>query len=224
MTMNTPASLVIGIVFAPLGLVLLFTAAITPQWREGQARLGGVKNVEFLLLRSDGLWESCLQVAHSELRECWSVSGPYRDDPHVRSARELVLASLFLCGAGILLACIGARCWTDTPLRNVAGAGGSLVALAGLLSLVAVAVYTHHLPDLGVELVSNMADFRGLDMHRLPSLTLRPAGSLYFGWVGAWVQMVGGLALLYGVGRPRCPARPKHAHIAMVEMAYEVSC
>ncbi|XP_062864111.1 claudin-23 [Trichomycterus rosablanca] len=229
--MNTPTSLVIGIVFAPLGLVLLFTAAITPQWREGQARLGGAnvgaggaRNAELLLLRSDGLWESCLQVAHSELRECWAVSGPYQDDPHVRSTRELVLASLFLCGTGILLACVGARCWTDTPLRNVAGVGGLLVALAGMLSLVAVAIYTHYLPDLGVELVSNMDDFRGLEAHRLPSLTLHPAGSLYFGWVGAWVQTVGGLALLYGVGRPKCPARPKQAHIGMVETPYEVSC
>ncbi|KAI4804180.1 hypothetical protein KUCAC02_025817 [Chaenocephalus aceratus] len=128
--MHTPASMVMGIVFAPLGLVLVFTAAITPQWREGQARLGmtGVKGqgvgvrsgaVEaLLLLCSDGLWESCLQVEHSELKQCWPVSGPYQRDPRVRLAQGLILSSLFLCGTGIVLACIGVRCWTDIPMRE----------------------------------------------------------------------------------------------------------
>lgn len=229
--MHTPASIVTGIVFAPLGLVLVFTAAITPQWREGQARLGRVgtgvgesRGIELLLLRSDGLWESCLQVVHSELRECWPVSGPYQHDLRVRATRGLVLSSLFLCGSGIVLASVGARCWTDTPLRNIAGAGGLLVALAGLLSLAALSIYTHHLPKLGVELISNMSDFQGLDLRKLPSLTLRPAGSLYFGWVGAWVQVLGGLALLFGVGRPRCPFRTKQVRREIVMKAYDVSC
>lgn len=229
--MHTPASIVTGIVFAPLGLVLVFTAAITPQWREGQARLGRVgtgvgesRGIELLLLRSDGLWESCLQVVHSELRECWPVSGPYQHDSRVRATRGLVLSSLFLCGSGIVLASVGARCWTDTPLRNVAGAGGLLVALAGVLSLTALSIYTHHLPKLGVELISNMSDFQGLDLHKLPSLTLRPAGSLYFGWVGAWVQVLGGLALLFGVGRPRCPFRTKQVRREIVMKVYDVTC
>ncbi|KAI4897033.1 hypothetical protein NFI96_014396 [Prochilodus magdalenae] len=228
--MHTPASMVTGIVFAPLGLVLVFTAAITPQWREGQARLGGVgrtvsgaKGAELLLLRSDGLWESCLQVEHSELRECWPVSGPYQRDYRVRAAQGLVLSSLFLCGAGIVLASIGLRCWTEAPLRNVAAAGGLLVALGGVLSLAALAVYTHHLQELGVELASTMSDFRGLNVHKLPSLTLRPAGSLYFGWVGAWVQVLGGVALLFGFRRPQCPSCPKQANTESAE-AYEVSC
>ncbi|XP_076834290.1 LOW QUALITY PROTEIN: claudin-23 [Brachyhypopomus gauderio] len=225
--MHTPASMVTGIVFAPLGLVLVFTAAITPQWREGQARLGGAsqamggaKGTELLLLRSDGLWESCLQVADSELRECWPVSGPYRRDVRVRAAQGLVLSSLFLCGAGIVLASIAVRCWTHVPLRNVAAGGGLLVALSGMLSLVALGVYTHHLSDLGVGLASTTSEFQGLDVHKLPSLALHPAGSLYFGWVGAWVQVLGGVALLLGFRRLQCPPWP---HSERAE-AYEVSC
>ncbi|XP_066542050.1 claudin-23 [Hoplias malabaricus] len=227
--MHTPASMVMGIVFAPLGLVLLFTAAITPQWREGQARLGGVgkavggaKGADLLLLRSDGLWESCLQVAHSELRECWPVSGPYQHDSHVRAAQVLVLISLFVCGFGIMLASVGLRCWTDAPLRNVTAGGGLMVALAGLLSLAAAAVYTHHLPALGAELASSVSELRGLNINKLPSLTLRPAGSLYFGWLGAGLQLLGGLALLFGFRRPTCPSCPKQVHTERAE-AYEVS-
>ncbi|XP_035024608.1 claudin-23 [Hippoglossus stenolepis] len=219
--MHTPASMVMGIVFSPLGLVLVFTAAITPQWREGQARLGmtgpgsllrtgvkgqgtGVKSVEALLLRrSDGLWESCLQVEHSELKQCWPVAGPYQRDPRVRLAQGLILTSLFLCGTGIVLACIGVRCWTDLPLRGIAATGGLLVVMAGLLSLTALGVYTHNLGRLGLT-----APGPGLNHHRLPHLSLRPAGSLYFGWLGSCLQVLGGSALLFGFKQPRCPTCP----------------
>ncbi|XP_028843621.1 claudin-23 [Denticeps clupeoides] len=211
--MQTPASMVTGIVFAPLGLALVFTAAITPQWREGQTLVGVGGGGEALLLRSDGLWESCLQVVHSELKRCWPASGAYRRDGRVRLAQGLVLASLFLCGAGIVLASVGVRCWTDLPLRGVAAAGGLSVALAGVLSLTALAVYTHYLLVLGAE---------RLPQPTLPKLTLRPAGSLYFGWVGGCVQLLGGVALLLSFKRPRCPSCPKPA--AADTEAYEVNC
>ncbi|XP_030643333.1 claudin-23 [Chanos chanos] len=225
--MHTPVSMVMGIVFAPLGLVLVFTAAITPQWREGQARLG-VGGSELLLLRSDGLWESCLQVAQSELKQCWPVSGSYQRDGRVRLAQALILASLFLCGAGIVLASVGVRCWTDLPLRSVAAAGGLLVALAGALSLAALGLYTHNLSALGVEVPpmqqqQQQHDPRAHPTNGLPRLTLHPAGSLYFGWVGAWVQVLGGAALLLSFKCPRCPSCPKPTHTQDIEV-YEVNC
>lgn len=232
--------MVMGIVFAPLGLVLVFTAAITPQWREGQVQVGpsgalgasgGGGGEGLLLLRSDGLWESCLQVAHSELKQCWPVSGPYQHDSRVRTAQGLVLASLFLCGAGIVLASVGVRCWTDLPLRGIAAAGGLLVALAGILSLVALGLYTHNLPSLGNEDPSGISGAGGsalqqhqrVPTHRLPRLSLRPAGSLYFGWVGGWVQVLGGAALMLSFKRPRCPSWPKRPPVERTE-AYEVTC
>ncbi|XP_010877864.2 claudin-23 [Esox lucius] len=219
--MQTPGSMVTGIVFAPLGLVLVFVAAITPQWREGQTRLTGVAGAEpLVLLRSDGLWESCLQVAQSELKQCWPVAGAYQGDPRVRLSQGLVLSSLFLCGAGIVLASVGVRCWTDLPLRGVAAAGGALVALSGLLSLTAVGVYTHGLGALG------QAPPRWTP-HRLPRLSLHPAGSLYFGWVGGFVQVLGGAALLLSFRiRPQCPScglcsQPKDKQDTEV---YEITC
>lgn len=248
--MHTPASMVMGIVFAPLGLVLLFTAAITPQWREGQTRLGmsgpisllrsGVKgqgmgvrsgSVEALLLvRSDGLWESCLQVEHSELKQCWPVAGPYQRDRRVRLTQGLVLTSLFLCGTGIVLACIGVRCWTDLPLRGVAATGGLLVVMGGLLSLTALGVYTHNLGGLGME-----DPHQGIS--RLPHLNLHPAGSLYFGWLGSCLQVLGGSALLFSFKRPKCPTCPSYPELPVCPACrscpeiikpdtdvYEISC
>lgn len=224
--MQTPASMLMGVVFAPLGLVLMFTAAITPQWREGHARLGVAGRggaTELLLLRSDGLWESCLQVVHSEVKECWPVSGSYQRDARVRMVQGMVLSSLFLCGAGILLASVGVRCWTDIPLRSVAAAGGLLVALAGMLSLAALVVYTRHLSKLGIEVDSTVSETQGLNVHKPPWLTLHPAGSLYFGWVGAWVQVLGGAALLFGFKSMKCSFCHKQRLKDSVEM-YEVNC
>lgn len=231
--MHMPASMVMGIVFAPLGLVLLFTAAITPQWREGRAQLGlsgpgslllrlGVKGhggrpgpaEALLLLRSDGLWESCLQVEHSELKQCWPVAGPYQRDPRVRLAQGLVLTSLFLCGTGIVLACIGVRCWADVPLRGVAATGGLLVVASGLLSLAALGIYTHNLQALGRTAphhglnYSNSSSSSSSSSARYPQLSLRPAGSLYFGWLGSCLQLLGGGALLLSFKRPRCQTCP----------------
>ncbi len=224
--MHTPASILMGVVFAPLGLVLVFTAAITPQWREGQARFGAAGRAgatELLLLRSDGLWESCLQVVHSEVKECWPVSGSYQRDARVRMVQGMVLSSLFLCGAGIVLASVGVRCWTDIPLRSVAAAGGLLVALAGVLSLAALGVYTHNLSKLGIEVDSTVSETQGLNVHKPPRLTLHPAGSLYFGWVGACVQVLGGAALLFGFKCMKCSSCSKQRLKDSTEM-YEVNC
>ncbi|XP_057715432.1 claudin-23 [Corythoichthys intestinalis] len=218
--MQTPASMVMGIVFAPLGLVLLFTAAITPQWREGHTRLDLAKPGSvllrmvvkshslgtpdgLLLVRSDGLWESCLQLEHSELKQCWPAAGPYQRDRRVRLVQGLVLTSLFLCGTGILLACIGVRCWTDLPLRGVAATGGLLVVVAGLLSMTALGVYTHNLYRLGTEDTQ-----KDPNNTRFPRLSLRPAGSLYFGWLGSCLQVLGGSALVFCFKRPRCRTCP----------------
>uniref|UniRef100_A0A1A7W8H0 Claudin n=1 Tax=Iconisemion striatum TaxID=60296 RepID=A0A1A7W8H0_9TELE len=219
--MHTPASMVMGIVFVPLGLVLVFTAAITPQWREGKVRLNiggsgfllrtGPKgqgtgtrsgSVEaLLLLRSDGLWESCLQVEQSELKQCWPVSGLYQRDSRVQLVQGLVLTSLFLCGIGIILACIGVRCWTDLPLRRIAASGGLLVVVAGLLSLTGLGVYTHNLRRLGIDPSRRVSN-------RFPQLKLNAAGSLYFGWLGSCLQVLGGSVLLFSFKRPKCPACP----------------
>ncbi|XP_062379505.1 claudin-23 [Sardina pilchardus] len=247
--MQTPVSMVMGIVFAPLGLVLVFTAAITPQWREGQVQVhvgaagigalggglgagrAGIAGEGLLLLRSDGLWESCLQVALSEVKQCWPVSGAYERDRRVRAAQGLVLASLFLCGAGIVLASVGVRCWTDLPLRGIAAAaGGLLVALAGLLSLAALGLYTHNLPALGNEEpavsggVASSSVQRASSAQQLPRLWLRPAGSLYFGWVGGWVQVLGGAALMLSFKRPHCPSCPKQRPPVDNTETYEVAC
>ncbi|XP_072313856.1 claudin-23 [Eucyclogobius newberryi] len=241
--MQTPASMVMGIVFAPLGLVLVFTAAITPQWREGQARLAvsspsllqsglrshgmGVRPrtlEDLLLVRSDGLWESCLQMAPPELKHCWPVSGAYQKDHRVRLVQGLMLTSLFLCGTGIIVSCIGVRCWKDLPLRGVAATGGLLMVLASLLSVSALSVYSHNLSRLGLQDHSS-------NKHQL---RLHPAGSLYFGWLGSCLQMLGGVALMFSIKRPKCPTCPacpelsactcpKNNHKANMDV-YEVSC
>ncbi|MBN3297716.1 claudin-23 [Amia ocellicauda] len=201
--MQTPAAMVAGIVCAPLGLILVFTAVITPHWRECQVRAGRA-----WALRTDGLWESCLQVAESDFKVCWPVSGAYYRDAHVRWARGLLLSSLFLCGTGIVLASVGVRCWMDFPQRNVAGTSGLVVLVSGLLCLATLGLYVSNIQALG----SN------------PKLVWHRGGSsLYFGWVGGGIQILGGAVLSLSFKRPKCPMCPTKAPSGDKD-SYDISC
>lgn len=215
--MQSPLSMALFIVLSPLGLVLVFTAAITPQWREGQVRMAvsgsgaalqglrankaGTEAV--LLIRSDGLWETCLQMSTLEIKQCWPVSGAYQKDPRVRLAQGLTLTSLFLCGIGIVLSCIGVRCWKDLPLRGVAATGGLLMALASALVMIALSVYSENLKQLGFQEQSS-----SVHASQSNKLNLHESRSVVIGWLGSLMQMTSGVALMVSFKRPKCPTCP----------------
>ncbi|XP_006631577.1 claudin-23 [Lepisosteus oculatus] len=182
--MQTPTPMIAGIACTPVGLILVFTAVITPQWREGHVRLGKGSAV-----RTDGLWESCLRVAEPELKLCWPVSGADPRDAGVLWARGLLLGSLFLSGVGIVLAGIGARCWMDFPQRNVAGASGVVIMLSGLLCLATLGIYAWHL---------------GVPAPDHPHMQHWGGSSLYFGWAGGSIEFLGGVALSLSFKHTKC--------------------
>ncbi|CAL1576436.1 unnamed protein product [Knipowitschia caucasica] len=109
----------------------------------------------------------------------------------------------------------------------LAGGGGTvgLIAVSGSASFLALCPY---LPAP----VSRL----GLHEHSFNKhlqLSLRPAGSLYFGWLGSCLQMLGGLALMVSLKRPKChtcPACPElpactcPGHNKASIDVYEVSC
>ncbi|MGH0188161.1 UNVERIFIED_CONTAM: hypothetical protein FKN15_028138 [Acipenser sinensis] len=51
-------SMIIGLIFTPVGWVLLLAATVTPQWREFPQRPGYSLDLFFY----DGLWETCREV------------------------------------------------------------------------------------------------------------------------------------------------------------------
>ncbi|XP_033877285.1 claudin-23-like [Acipenser ruthenus] len=181
--MRTPAPMIAGIVCTPIGMIFVFTALITPQWREGHIQLGKSPSI-----KHDGLWESCIKVVASDFKHCWPVSGAYQQDPSVLWAGGLMLSSLSLCGVGIVLASIGIRCWMDFPLRNVAGASGIIIILSGCLSLTALGLYISKMQVLGTDLDTR---YRG-------------GTSLYFGWIGSSIEILGGMALSLSFSLPKC--------------------
>ncbi|XP_007893186.1 claudin-23 [Callorhinchus milii] len=179
--MRTPVPMIIGVVCAPVGLVLVFTAVLTPQWREGLVNLGKSTAVKY-----DGLWESCLELEDS--KQCWPVTTIYQRDESVQWCRALMLSSLLVCGMGIIMASVGVRCWMDFPLRNVAGASGVVIILAGSLCITPLALYMSHVQEISP------------DTHT----RYRYGNSLYFGWVGSCVQILGGLSLALSFSCPQC--------------------
>uniref|UniRef100_A0A4W3JWY5 Claudin 23-like n=1 Tax=Callorhinchus milii TaxID=7868 RepID=A0A4W3JWY5_CALMI len=189
--MRTPVPMIIGVVCAPVGLVLVFTAVLTPQWREGLVNLGKSTAVKY-----DGLWESCLELEDS--KQCWPVTTIYQRDESVQWCRALMLSSLLVCGMGIIMASVGVRCWMDFPLRNVAGASGVVIILAGSLCITPLALYMSHVQEISP------------DTHT----RYRYGNSLYFGWVGSCVQILGGLSLALSFTKPGAGIydyRPSHS-------------
>ncbi|XP_055512389.1 claudin-23 [Leucoraja erinacea] len=179
--MRTPPPMIIGIVSAPVGLVLVFVAVLTPQWRQGPINLG--KNIA---VKSDGLWESCLEL--QDTKQCWPVTTLYQRDEIVQWSRALMLSSLLVCGMGIIVASVGIRCWMDFPLRNVAGASGIVIILAGSLCITPLTLYTTLLHKISPD---TDTQYEG-------------GSSLYFGWAGSCFEMVGGLALALSFTCPKC--------------------
>ncbi|XP_067863160.1 claudin-23-like [Heptranchias perlo] len=179
--MRTPPLMIIGIISAPVGLVLVFVAVLTPHWRQGPINLG--KNTA---TKSDGLWESCLEL--QDTRQCWPVTTVYQRDEMVQWSRALMLSSLLVCGMGIIVASVGIRCWMDFPLRNVAGASGIVIILAGCLCITPLTLY--------------MATFQEIspDTHTQYQI----GSSLYFGWAGSCIEIVGGIALALSFNCPTC--------------------
>ncbi|XP_060703161.1 claudin-23 [Hemiscyllium ocellatum] len=170
--MRTPPPMIIGIISAPLGLVLVFVAVLTPQWRQGSVNLG--KNTA---MKSDGLWESCLEL--QDTKQCWPVTTVYQRDEIVQWSRALMLSSLLVCGMGIIVASVGIRCWMDFPLRNVAGASGVVIILAGSLCITPLTLYMMSMQEISP------------DTHT----QYQSGSSLYFGWAGSCIEIFGGIAL-----------------------------
>ncbi len=203
--MHTPASILMGWCFAPLALC--WCSLQRSRHSGGRDRRGSVRQG----VPEQRSFSFFVRTAYGRAACRWFTlksksAGPCRGPTSGMLGFELVQgmvrwSSLFLCGAGIILASVGVRCWTDIPLRSVAAAGGLLVALAGVLSLAALGVYTHNLSKLGIEVDSNrIRDARTQRTQATARLTLQKPGRVaLFGWVGACVQVLGGACAAFWV-------------------------
>ncbi|MGH0190324.1 UNVERIFIED_CONTAM: hypothetical protein FKN15_044524 [Acipenser sinensis] len=172
--MRTPAVMIIGIVLASCGLVLDLVSTVAPNWREVRNIKGGAQD-EVL---QQGIWDICQAFDASRTLKCGQTDEDYFKEQVITSAKGLMIASLIVTMAGIVVASLGIRCWEETPNLLVAGLGGILIFISGILCIIPIAWYTSLLNTI------NASDS-----------DIRVGYCIFLGYIGSCFMFVGGGAL-----------------------------
>ncbi|XP_063309397.1 claudin-23 [Pelobates fuscus] len=180
--MRTPTVMIIGMVFAPCGLVLNLTSTVAPNWRQ----ISGLNNNPSDTSYHQGLWDICIQILGSSSSSnfnCGQSNTAYFSLQEVQVARGLMIASLVGTALGIALASLGVRCWRDIPIYLVAGLGGLVIFISGILSLIAVSWYNNDMYTMGG--ITNLAS----------TSTIQVDYALVLGYLGSCMEIIGGFSL-----------------------------
>lgn len=174
--MRTPAAMIVGIVLGPCGLVLNLTSTLAPNWRD----VSRIPDKAFDVTQHQGLWDICEETESTHQTQCniQDSLGYYSQQP-VQVAKGLMPSSLAVLVLGLAVASLGVRCWTETPHSLLAGLGGLLLFISGLLSLIAVSWYNN-------------------ELYNLPATdrsTLQVGYCLVLGYLGSCLEIIAGLSL-----------------------------
>lgn len=170
--------MIVGIVLGPCGLVLNLTSTFAPNWRD----VSHLPTESYALVQHQGIWDICNEDQSTSQTTCDipDTLGYFSQRP-VQVAKALMPSSLAVTALGLLVTSLGVRCWQDKPYAPVAGLGGLVLFISGLLSLIPVSWYTHELYNLPV-----------------PERSILKAGySLVLGYLGSCLEIIGGLALTF---------------------------
>uniref|UniRef100_A0A0B8RR98 Claudin-23-like n=1 Tax=Philothamnus irregularis TaxID=1899461 RepID=A0A0B8RR98_9SAUR len=180
--MRTPTPMIVGIVFGPCGLVLNLTSTLAPSWRD----VTGFPDMSRDVIQHQGIWDICNEQMSDHTNECniKDTLGYFNQQP-VQVARGLMPSSLAVTVVGLVVTSLGVRCWQEMPHYLLAGLGGLVLFVSGLLSLIAVSWYNYELYDLPSP----------------PSTTLRVAYCLVLGYLGSCLEIIGGISLTFSFGQ-----------------------
>uniref|UniRef100_A0A8D0DZT7 Claudin 23 n=1 Tax=Salvator merianae TaxID=96440 RepID=A0A8D0DZT7_SALMN len=174
--MRTPTPMIVGIVLGPCGLVLNLTSTLAPGWRN----VSQIPDKSRDLIQHQGIWDICNEFQSTHVTQCniEDTLGYFSEEP-VQIAKGLMPSSLIVTVLGLVVASLGVRCWQDVPHHLLAGLGGLLLFISGLMSLIAVSWYNHKLFHL-----SYPADS-----------ALQVGYCLVLGYLGSCLEIIGGISL-----------------------------
>lgn len=181
---------ILGMILAVTGWLGVMVACGLPMWRVA-AYIG--QNIVISQVIWEGLWMNC-SVQSTGQMHCKVHESMLGLPVDLQAARALVIVSIVLCIVGIGLSVAGAKCTNcsrdaSSKPRLVVSAG-VIVAVAGLLLLVAVS-WTAHVIVLGFH------------DPLLEETGKREFGNaLYFGWAASCLLIIGGALLCCS-----CPPR-----------------
>ncbi|XP_013910178.1 PREDICTED: claudin-23 [Thamnophis sirtalis] len=180
--MRTPTPMIVGIVLGPCGLVLNLTSTLAPSWRD----VTGLPDMPRDVIQHQGIWDICNEQISDPTNKCniEDTFGYFNQLP-VQVARGLMPSSLAVTVVGLIVTSLGVRCWQEMPHHLLAGLGGLVLFVSGLLSLIAVSWYNHELYVLPSP----------------PSTTMRVAYCLVLGYLGSCLEIIGGITLTISFGQ-----------------------
>ncbi len=182
LSMRTPGILIFGMVLAPCGWILDLTATVAPNWRT----LNNIPNTppdEFI---QQGIWEICRATSINTREDCTLEDTEYFGNQIITVAQGLMVASLIVTLIGLAVAIPGVRCWKDRPNWVVAGLGGLLIFLSGVMTIIPIAWYTHILED-----VSSVS----------PLVDVRVGYCIILGYIGGIFEILAGFVMFIGICR-----------------------
>lgn len=180
--MRTPGIFIFGMVLAPCGWILDLTATVAPNWRTLH-NLPNTPPDEFI---QQGIWDICRATTTNTREQCNLQDTTYFGNQIIEVAQGLMVASLIVTLIGLAVAIPGVRCWRDNPNWTVAGLGGLLIFLSGVMTIIPIAWYTHILK--GVSSVSPLVD-------------VRVGYCIILGYIGGIFEILGGFVMFIGICR-----------------------
>ncbi|XP_030048328.1 claudin-23 [Microcaecilia unicolor] len=172
--MRTPAVMIVGMVLGPCGLLLNLVATLAPNWREVRAMAGAPADA----VQHQGIWDICRELESTRVRECGIQMSDYFRSQVVQVARGLMVASLVVTVLGLVVASLGVRCWQDVPRYGLAGTGGLVLFVSGVLSLIPISWYTHLIYTL-----------------QAPGTDIQVGYCLVLGYLASCFEIIGGFSL-----------------------------
>ncbi|XP_042304172.1 claudin-23 [Sceloporus undulatus] len=175
--MRTPTPMIVGIVLGPCGLVLNLTSTLAQGWRT----VSNIPRESYDLIQQQGIWDFCNMYQSSHMTTCYNIEDTlgYFSQLPVQVAKGLMPASLVVTAIGLVVTTLGVRCWQYQPHHLLAGLGGLLLFISGLLSLIAISWYNYELYDLPAPTGS----------------TLEVGYCLVLGYLASCMEIIGGISL-----------------------------
>ncbi|XP_059214439.1 claudin 23a [Centropristis striata] len=182
LSLRTPGILIFGMVLAPCGWILDLTATVAPNWRT----LNNLANTPSDTFIQQGIWDICRATSTNTRQECGLVDTNYTSHQIIEVAQGLMVASLIVTLIGIAVAIPGVRCWKDRPNWTVAGLGGLLIFLSGVMTIIPIAWYTHILEEIPTV---------------NPTATVQVGYCIILGYIGGIMEVLAGFVMFIGICR-----------------------
>ncbi|XP_035523368.1 claudin-23 [Morone saxatilis] len=179
---RTPGILIFGMVLVPCGWILNLTSTVAPNWRT----INNLPNTSPDTFIQQGIWDICRATSTNTRDQCNLQDTTYFGNQIIEVAQGLMVASLILTIIGLAVAIPGVRCWRDKPNWIVAGLGGLLFFLSGVMTIIPIAWYTHILPNISS--VTPLSD-------------VRVGYCIILGYIGGIFEILGGFVMFIGICR-----------------------